>query len=96
MSHILKYSEWQSPSGVWYCNDTSDLAGLSSKWWIPARMLGISLTDYILLLKDEFNATIVKYNSDTDILIYHWKNYADCHRFLLWINRMSKKANFII
>lgn len=96
MAHQLKYSEWQSSSGLWYCNDTSDLAGIAGKWWVPARMLGLSLTDYILLLKDQFNATIVSYNPDTDILIYHWKKYADCHRFLLWINSVARKAKYMV
>lgn len=96
MSHVYKVSEWQGASGKWYCNDTSDLAGIAGKWWIPARLLKMSLEEYIFLLKDSFHATIESYNDKTDVLIYYWDKYADCHKYLLWINSMSRKINFIV
>lgn len=96
MSHVYKVSEWQGSSGKWYCNDTSDLAGIAGKWWIPARLLKMPLEEYILLLKETFNATIESYNDKTDVLIFYWEKYADCHKCLLWINSMSRKINFIV
>ena len=54
MAHLYKTQEWKSSSGKWYCNDTTELAGMASKWWAPARILGISLTDYVLLLKNKY------------------------------------------
>lgn len=92
MTHLYKASEWQSGSGRWYVNDVENLAGISGKWWVPARMLGISLTDYILLLKDTFKADIRSYNSDTDTLVFSWKNYSDAHKYTLWINQKSRAA----
>ena len=60
MAHLYKVSEWQGASGKWYCNDVADLAGPSAKWYTPARMLGISLCDYVLLLKNEFKVSSMK------------------------------------
>ena len=48
--HILHYQEWQSSTGYWYCNDVSDLAGISGYWWVPARMLGITHAYFLALL----------------------------------------------
>ena len=96
MAHLYRCQEWQSPTGKWNCNDVQDLAGISGKWWVPARMLNLSLTDYILLLKNKFNATIVKYNKEIDFLNFHWESYTDCHRYVLWINAESRKRQFFI
>lgn len=94
--HLYQVSSWNSPSGRWYCNDVKDLAGVAGKWWVPARLLGLSLTDYILLLKDEFKADIHSYYEPTDLLLFSWKNYGDCHRYVLYINGKARKANYIV
>lgn len=96
MAHLYEVSEWQSHTGRWHCNDVKDLAGISGKWWVPARMLGISLVDFILLLKDEFKADIESYYEPNDVLLFSWKNQSDCHRYVLWINSMARKGNYII
>ena len=96
MAHLYKVSEWQGGSGKWYCNDVTDLAGVSGKWWIPARMLGIPLTDYILLLKEKFNVTIVEYYKPTDVLIFHWDKYSECHKYVLWINAEARKRKYMV
>lgn len=96
MSHILKFTEWQSASGQWYTNDTSDLAHGSGYWWHAPRMLGIEFTDYVLMLKEKFNVTNFHYNKDKNVLIWYWDNYADCHRFTLYINNQAKKRKFFV
>ena len=96
MAHLYKAQEWQSPSGKWYCNDTTELAGIASKWWVPGRILGISLTDYVLLLKNKYNATIVKYNLEKDILIFYWDKQVDCNKYVLAINAAARKKVFTI
>lgn len=100
MAHLYKTSEWQSPSGAWYVADTSDLAHDSAAWWIPARFLKISLEEYILLLKDTYNATIDKFypesNEGKSLLLFHWDNYSDAHKYLLWVNRMARNGNWTI
>lgn len=95
MRHLLKYTEWEQ-NGKWYAGDVSDLANGSNYWWIPARMLNISLTDYILLLRDQFNAYNFRYYYDSNLLLWDWKSQSDCHRFTLFINNNSKKLKFFI
>ena len=65
MAHLYKASEWEV-AGKWYIADTSDLGNDSAAWWIPARIIGISLTDYILLLQNEYHAVIDKYCPDAN------------------------------
>lgn len=94
--HLYSCSIWQSPTGRWHCNDVKDLAGISGKWWIPARMLELSLVDYIFLLKDEFKADIESYYEATDCLLFSWKHYSDCNKYVSWINSQARKVNFMI
>lgn len=93
---LLKYSEWQSGSGRWFVNDISDLTSVRSMWWIPARLLEISLDNFILMLKNDFKVDYLTFNGKT--LIYSWaeKNYSNAHKFLLFINRKAREKNFII
>ena len=96
MSHLMKFTEWQSPSGKWFTGDVSDLGNGSNYWWYPARMLGLELTDYILLLKNKFNAINFSYNSKYNVLFWDWENYKDCHNFTLFINKEARKRKFFI
>ena len=100
MAHLYKCSEWTDSTKKWYVADTSDLANNSAAWWIPARILGLSLTDYILLLKNEYNANIVGWypnsNNGKSLLIFNWNNYNDAHKYLLYINRIARNKNWTI
>ena len=92
---MYKASEWES-AGYWYVSDTNDLVNNSGAWWIPARILGLSLTDYILLLKNEFNAinfVFFDYGEDKNnsLLLFKFNNYTDSHRYLLFINRKARE-----
>lgn len=95
MSHLMKLTEWQSESGKFHAGDVSDLAHGSNYWYNIPRMLGMELTDYILWLKDEFNASNFRYFKDSNLLLWDW-NQSDCHRFLLYINKESRKRKFMI
>ena len=94
MGHILKYSSWQSPSGYWYCNDVSDLSGISGYWWVPARMLGITPADFVALLIEKYQPDNISFDGKT--LLYSWKeeNYSKMNSFLLWINREARNRKF--
>lgn len=94
MSHLLKFTEWES-NGKWHCNDVSDLGHGSGYWWHPARMLNISLTDYVLLLKDKFHAVNFKFPNQ-NILLWEWQSYSDCHKFTLFINTEARKRKYFI
>ena len=96
MSHLMKYTEWQSITGKWHTGDVADLGHGSNFWWHPARMLNLELTDYILLLKDKFNAINFSYDINNNVLFWDWKDYKDCHTFTLFINREARKRKFFI
>ena len=97
MAHLLQYSEWGSPSGDWYCNDISEIgrsqAGL---WWAPARLLGLSLDEYVNLLIAKFKPDTIYYNQDTNVLVYSWKKQGDMRKFKRYINKMAREKNFIV
>lgn len=95
MKHLIKYADFQSGSGRWYTNDPF-LKGDVGEWWLPARLLNISLEDFILKIKNDFKADRIVYCKETDCLVYSWTNYNDCHKFTLWINRMARNGNWEI
>lgn len=96
MSHLMKFTEWQSASGNWRSNDVSDLAHGSGYWWYVPRMLNMPLTDYVLFLKDNFNAVNFSYNPTYNVLLWDWLSYADCHRFTLFVNKEARKRRFFV
>lgn len=91
-----KASQWQGGSGRWYVDCVDDLGGKSGLWWVPCRILGISPCDFVLLLKDKFNASHFSYRND--VLIYSWDKdqYADAHRWLLYLNKIAREKQIII
>ena len=100
MAHLFKCSEWESASGKWYVADTSDLANDSAAWWIPARMLNLSLVDYINMLIKKYHAIIDGWypesNKGKSLLIFSFDNYKDAHQYLLDMNRISRQKNWTI
>lgn len=93
--HILKYTEWEE-NGHWHTNDCSSLVKNSSCWMHPARMLNMELTDYILMLRDNFHAINFKYYPDKNLLLFDWPSYNDCHKFTLYVNREARKRKYMI
>ena len=96
MAHIYKCTTWTSPTGREHCGDLSDLKNNSNAWWIPCRILGIAPTDFILLLKETFNASNFYYREEGNVLLYSWEKKEDAIRYKNWINEMARKANAVI
>lgn len=98
MSNIFKASEWQDYNGYWHVADVSDLAHNSAGWWVPARLLEMPLDTFIMMLKDEYHAELQYFHSNPDnpIVLYRWKNYADAHKYLLYINRVARNKKWSI
>lgn len=94
---LYKVEEWQNGSS-WRAGDMSDLKNNSNLWYIPPRMLSLSLEEWILKLKNEFNATgfcfYPEANGGKSLLTYYWVNYEDCHKYTLWVNRKAKEGNW--
>lgn len=97
MSHILEYKEWQSPAGHWYCNDTKDIgSSQGGLWWVSARMLNISLVDYVKMLINEFKVDNISYNQERDVLVYSWQSQSKMRNFKNWLNAEARKRQFYV
>lgn len=79
--HLYKTTEWQDEIGEWHCNDVSDLAGVSSRWWTPARMLGMPLDEYVTMLIKEFRPDKIWYSYTYNVLGFSWDNRDDCRKY---------------
>lgn len=95
MAELVKYTEWEQ-CGQWYCNDVSCLSSMRSKWWIPARALGISPADFVKLLIDKFKPSYIRYSLEHNMLIYAWDKQADMRKFKNYINKVFRDRKFKI
>lgn len=99
---VFKITEWQSPTGRWNAVCTDNLAAGSACWWVPARILGISLTDYIRLLINEYHAIIDGWHDYGDkdkrnsFLSFHFDTYAEAHKYALTINLAARHKQYMI
>lgn len=96
MAHLYKMTEWQGASGLWYCNDVTELNNNSSSWWIPARVLGITPAQLIKVLKEQYNATVRSYDEKTNHVVYSWVKQSDMRKFKNYVNAQARKKNFIV
>lgn len=98
MARRFESKEWEI-CGKWYSADTGDLKNNSSAWWLPARLLGISLEAYVEKLVNEFHANvsfIPKTARGNSLLIYSWNKQSDCHKYTLWINKEARNKNWTV
>lgn len=93
MNHIYKMEEWQSPSGMWHCGDTSALEKNSNLWWYVPNILNITPVEYVSLLKDKFNAKRIKYKND--VLMFSFETLSDCRKFKNYVNKKAREKVFI-
>lgn len=96
MSHLYRTSEWEQ-NGHFYVNDIAELGtSCAGKWYVPARMLGMKLEDYILMLKNEFNAQRMKYFAENDVFVFSFDTLKEARAYKNWINKQARDKNFII
>ena len=75
-----------------------DLIGTSRNWIEPARILGIQPTEFIMKLKNEFNANLNPYKTDGKVVFigYSWNSLAEARRFKNYINKIARETNYQI
>ena len=75
-----------------------DLIGTSRNWIEPARILGIQPTEFIMKLKNEFNANLNPYKTGEKVAFigYSWDNLAEARRFKNYINKIARETNYQI
>ena len=93
---VWKASEWQSDSGLWHCNDVSNLAKGSSNWWHQARACNLSPAAFIEMLIRDFHPDNFYYSQDKNVLIFSFVSQIDMRKYKNWINRQARNNNYII
>lgn len=93
MSTLCKLEEWRAPSGIYYVNDKNHIATAANQWWFPARVLGLSIPEFVTLLHDKYKADLTLLGEDQ--LSYSWTiaNYRHCHQFVLDYNKVARKKD---
>lgn len=87
----LTVVEYQGANG-WYVTASQQQAGWN--WRYIPNMLKLNLKQYIELLI-QYKATILHYYVPTDCLLYYFNTKDDAHKWVLFINRMAKKYNYL-
>ena len=90
--HLYKMTAWES-NGKWSVNDVKNLSGRSAKWYTPMRILGISIEEYIDLLKS-FNAQGLYYYASTDYLSFYFEKEKDAKAFCSYVNKKARMLNY--
>ena len=91
--HLYQMTCWEQ-SGSYYCNDVKNFTGKSAKWYVPMRILNLSVEDYIHLLIDTFHAVGIKYYRQTDCLIFHFLTEKEAKSFCSYVNKKAKALNY--
>ena len=91
---LLKYTEWQGSSGLWYCNDVSDFTSKRGLWYTPARLLNVSLEEFVRMLINDFQVDYISFDGKT--LIYAWNSLSKCRLFKNWLNKKAREGKWII
>ena len=93
---LYKCTEWETTMG-WHCNCTDNLAGGSSLWFLPARILNISPAALIDLMATKYKADVTFVGTDDKfIILFTWKKQSDCRTWKNFINRKAREVNFQI
>ena len=101
MKKLLKYTEWQSCSGRWYCGAT-DLDILGSKtgalWFLPARFLGLSPAQYLQWVINNYEPDRVFYSKDFSFVGWSWskENQLKMRKFKNKINLLAKEKGIYV
>lgn len=90
--HLYQMTIWES-NGKWSVNDVKNLSGRSAKWYTPMRILGISIEEYIDLLKS-FNAQGLYYYAPTDYLSFYFVKEKDAKAFCSYVNKKARTLNY--
>lgn len=93
---LYQLKEWQSPSGMWYCNCIDNLAGGSGKWYLPARILNLSPANYIKWVVTNYKPDYIYTDKEKCLFFISWSDQVKMRSFKNYINKEAKKINFQI
>lgn len=94
MAKIYKAVEWQSTgSERWHCTDP-DLIGRGDQWLIPARILNMPIVDFLVYVKDNFNADL-HIREDGGFAYWDWTKQSDMRKYKNFINAKSRESKLL-
>ena len=93
MAKIYKAEEWQSASGRWHCTDPN-LITRGDQWLIPAKIINMPIADFLVFVKQEFNAR-VNIREDGGFAYFDWDKQADMRKYKNWINDKARKCGLM-
>ena len=93
---LYKCTEWQGASGIWYCEHTDSFPKDVQKWVVPARILGVSVDEFLKLLIEKFKPDQISYRKDGSFVSWGWSKQSEMRKFKNWINAESRRKNYQI
>ena len=93
MAKIYKAEEWQDASGIWHCTDPN-LIARGDQWLIPAKIINMPIADFLIFVKQEFNARI-HIREDGGFAYFDWEKQSDMRKYKNWINDKSRKCGLL-
>lgn len=98
---LYKMTEWES-NGKYLVGCIDDLGHFSGAWWIPARILNLSLDDYVKMLVNDYHAVIWGWNDypkedkRNSLLLFYFNNLLDARAFKNKVNGAAKTRSYMI
>ena len=96
MSILYQMTDWESPSGIFYCEHISSFPRNVQKWIVPARILGITPAEFLKLLIEEYQPDVVYHNDDYSFVNWGWRDKSKMRKYKNWMNAEARKKNFRI
>ena len=93
---LYRLEEWQGASGVWYCEHTSSFPANVEKWVIPARVLNMSVDDFLRMLIKDFKPDVITVKKDGSFVSWGWSKQSEMRKYKNWINAESRRKNYQI
>lgn len=98
---LYKMTEYESPTG-WYIGNYSHVGQGSNAWYLPARVLGMDICDYVNMLLNEYHVIPVSWMEYPDrptwrgLFLFKWPDYKTAHSFLLRVNKAARDKQFYL
>ena len=94
---LFHLDEWQSTgTKIWYCEHTSSYPQGVQKWVVPARILGLSVDDFLRMLIKDFKPDVITVKKDGSFVSWGWSKQSEMRKFKNWMNAKSRAINFQI
>ena len=94
---LFHLDEWQSTgTKIWYCEHTSSYPQGVQKWVVPARVLNMSVDDFLRMLIKDFKPDVITVKKDGSFVSWGWSKQSEMRKFKNWMNAKSRAINFQI